>query len=266
MSIDVTKLQEKLCSILCANIHIMPLKNGIMRVETPFLFSDGDPYQIYIREMPSGILRMTDCGHTLMHMSYENDISKIRDGTRNKIFQDIMSEMDLNEDDGELFMEFNADNLATILFKFGQSLTKISDLNFLNKARVESTFYEDLYESILKTVSADVITKNYVLPELQDAQNYPVDYKIEGKSGNPLFVFGVPCRDKARLATIVLGRFLRQKVNFDSLIVFSDQTLLPRGDLARLTNVGGEMVSSLDAQDDLQRKLVKYARSEPTLN
>jgi len=32
---------------------------------------------------------------------------------------------------------------------------------------------------------------------------------------------------------------------------------MPRADLARLTDVGGETVSSLDAQEDLDRKLLK---------
>lgn len=41
--------------------------------------------------------------------------------------------------------------------------------------------------------------------------------------------------------------------------IFDIRNNTRRGDLARLSNVGGEMVSSLDAQDDLKRKLFKMA-------
>jgi len=46
-----------------------------------------------------------------------------------------------------------------------------------------------------------------------------------------------------------------EKLAFDSLLVFEDQTAIPRRDLARLSNVGGEQVSSLAANDDLTRKV-----------
>lgn len=42
-------------------------------------------------------------GETLMHFSYDNDIDKFRDGTRKKIFDQILPEMDLNEDNGGIF-------------------------------------------------------------------------------------------------------------------------------------------------------------------
>lgn len=41
--------------------------------------------------------------------------------------------------------------------------------------------------------------------------------------------------------------------------IFDIRNNTRRADLARLSNVGGEMVSSLDAQDDLKRKLFKMA-------
>jgi len=39
------------------------------------------------------------------------------------------------------------------------------------------------------------------------------------------------------------------------LLIFSDQSSIPRQDLARLSNAGGEMIASLDAESDFSRKL-----------
>ena len=80
--------------------------------------------------------------------------------------------------------------------------------------------------------------------------------RIEGKSGVPLFVYGVPNRDKARLTTIMLAYFHRHHLEFESIIVFEDQAEIPRVDLARLSDVGGDMISSLESSEDLNRKLL----------
>jgi hypothetical protein len=61
------------------------------------------------------------------------------------------------------------------------------------------------------------------------------------------------------LVTIILEHWLRASVEFDSLLIFADQQEIPRKDLARLSNVGGEMVASLDAREDIQRKILKLA-------
>ena len=43
----------------------------------------------------------------------------------------------------------------------------------------------------------------------------------------------------------------------ESLIVYGDMKNIPRLDLARLTNVAGAAVSSLDAEPDFRRKLLR---------
>src|SRR4051794_35190331 len=75
--------------------------------------------------------------------------------------------------------------------------------------------------------------------EIENAEDYAIDYMIE-RQGTPLFIFGVPGKDKARLTTIVIERLLRAKVDFDSLLIFSDMGNIPKQDIARLTNVGGK--------------------------
>ena len=138
----------------------------------------------------------------------------------------------------------------------GQALTKINDLTFLNRARAESTFYEDLNEQLFKIIGEDIVKKDYYYEEMENSKDYPIDYRIDGKHA-PLFLFGIPNRDKARLTTIILERLLRAKADFDSLLIFSDQGTIPKQDLARLSNAGGEMIASLDAEADFSRKLLR---------
>jgi len=256
MNYNIQQLQDNLCSLMCSEIKVEPKNNNLLRIQTPFTFSDGDPYQIYIKEMPGGIMRITDMGHTMMHLSYENDVDKLREGTRGCLFNQILAENAVKEEKGEIFTDTDSHNLVTAIFSIGQALTKITDLTFLNRARAESTFYEDLNESLFKVVPSEKIHKDYIYAGMDNGADYPIDYFIEGKHA-PLYVFGIPNKDKARLTTIVLEHLLRATTNFDSLLIFANQENVPRPDLARLSNTGGEMIASLDATDDFKRKLLR---------
>lgn len=256
MNFDINKIEKLLCTAMCAEVKIRPKNAKLFSIETPFYFADGDPYQIFIKEMPGGIIRLTDMGHTMMHLSYENDINKFREGTRGKIFDQIKAETLIDEDNGEFFVDTSIEDIGFNVFRIGQALTKVNDLTFLNRARAESTFYEDLQEVLYKIVGEENIKKDYFFDAMENSRDYPIDYRIEGKH-SPLFLFGIPNRDKARLTTIVLERLLRANVDFDSLLVFSDQGSLPKQDLARLSNVGGEMIASLDAEADFSRKILR---------
>ena len=97
-------------------------------------------------------------------------------------------------------------------------------------------------------------SKRDYLPEVPNAEVYPVDYRIEGKNDVPLFLYGVLNRDKARLTTIMLSYFHRHDLQFESILVFQNQAEIPRMDLARLSDVGGDMISSLASPEDFPSK------------
>ena len=250
-------MQESLCEHLCAEIRIRT-RGDRLAINTPFYFPDGDPYVLYLEELSGGGVRLTDLGHTMMHLSYENDVDAFRSGNRAKLFASTLANGGVSEADGELYIDTIPKNLSSAIFSLGQAITSVSDLTFLNRTRVESTFYEDLEAALGRLRVDGELRRNYEVPGLANADKYPVDFMLPGKA-NDLFIFGVPTRDKARLTTIVLGHLLRAEIAFESLLVFADQSNIPRSDLSRLSNVGGEMVSSLDAQEDLARKVMKRA-------
>ncbi len=255
MNFNIESLQKELCGQLCATVSLSYKSDQLICLETPFLFPDGDSYQLYIRELPGGLIRLTDCGHTFMHLSYEMDLDVLqKEGNRRTILHQVLTETGILEADGELYIDLPVSDLGTGIFRIGMVVTKIMDLNFLNRVRVESTFYEDFESVLFKILPEESVQKEYICSSMENAQDYPIDYFTPGKQ-LPLYLFGIPHRDKARLVTITLERLLRFAPNFDSLLVFSDQGNIPKSDLARLSNVGGEMIASLDAIEDLTRKI-----------
>ncbi len=255
---DTEKIKSSLCHAFCEDIQLMPREGGLLFIKTPFTFPDGDHYQLYLKELPTGGFRVTDAGHTWMQLSYDNDIANMKEGTRGQLLSSILMETGIVADHGAFFMDVTADGIASAIMRMGVALTKVHDLTFLNRARVESTFYDDLDERMGSILPAEIVQRNYSHPLVADAQLYPIDYYVKGNFKD-LCVFGVPNRDKARLTTIILGHLIQNKAKFDSLIIMQDMDNLPKTDLRRLLNLGGEMIASLDAEDDLTRKLTAKA-------
>lgn len=251
--------EKNLCEQFCAQVKLHRRDNGMVMLETPFSYPDGDQYPLYLSETATGGLRVSDGGHTLMHLSYENDIDKFFEGSRSILLNQVIAEQGISYDEasGQFSLECPPSQLSQTAFQLGQAITRVYDLTFLNRSRVASTFYEDLQEQISALVSVEKIHKDFVVRGIPNADHYPVDFCIDGKNNQPVFLFGIPSRDKARLTTIFLQYFVQQRVTFDSMLVFANQEDIPRPDLARLSNVGGDMISSLNAEDDFRRKLLK---------
>lgn len=254
MSIDPESLRRLLCERLCREVGVALRPDGSLMLETHFEFPDGDRYPIWLSEAPDGRLRLSDCGHTLMHLGYDHEVDSLLDGTRGMLLERLLGETGLARESGAFCLDTTPEDLSASLFRFGQALTRIYDLSFLSKSPASSTFYEDLTGVLREFVDESKVRRDYE-PEVPNAAAYPVDYRIEGKDGAPLFLYGIPNGDKARLTTIMLAWFHRHALDFESLLVFADQAAIPRMDLARLSDVGGEMITSLEAKDDLNRKL-----------
>ena len=255
MILDRERLTNLLCERLCANVRVHERPDGVLMLESPFTFPDGDHYPIYLSDTLTGGVQLSDRGHTLMHVSYEHDVDVFYEGARASLREQIVRDGGIEERDGIFSVEAPPDQLADTLFRFGQTLTKIYDLTFLSRERVSSTFYEDLKSILYTMLDEETVVANYVTPDVPNGGNYPVDYHFRGRGDQPVFLYGVPSRDKARLTTIMLSHFLLHGLKFESIIVYADQQEIPRLDLARLTNVAGTAVASLEAEPDLRRKV-----------
>ena len=256
MTMDLNALRNLLCLRLCEEVRIEVRHDGALMLQTRFQFPDGDRFPIHLVETPGGGFRLSDLGHTLMRISYEDAADSFLKGSRKTLLERIMSESGLQWDGGAFCVDTSPERLSEALFRFGQGLTRVYDLTLLPCPGADSAFYDDLADLLSGLVGEEKFQPDY-RPNVPNAEAYPVDYRIEGRNGVPLFLFGVPDRDKARLTTITLSHFHRHALAFDSILVFENQTEIPRADLARLSDVGGNMVSSLEAREDLERDLLR---------
>ena len=256
MAINVNGLCKTLREQLCQNIGIDESQDGLLMLRSQFQFADGDQFTMCLSEVGPNELRLSDLGDTLMHISYDQDIEKFTTGTRGMLIEQILGESGVRQDRGVFYMDTSVEYLARAFVCFGQAITRICDLTFLSRTTARSTFYKDLSDELFRTVGKDDVEVDYS-PDVPNSDLYPVDFRLRGNDKPPVFLHGVHNRDKARLTTICLSHFHRHKLEFESILVFRDQREIPRLDLARLSNVGGEMVASLDSREDLNRKLMR---------
>ena len=223
-------------------------------VRTGFEFPDGDRYPSHVSEVPGGV-RLSDEGHTVMRISYDHDIDAFLRGSRGLLVERILDEERVARSGWVFHLDTSTDHLSDAVFRFGRALTRVYDLTLHSRSRTASTFYSDLANLILQIADEGRVQQDHLLNDIPNAEAYPVDYRMEGKNGSQVFLYGVPNRDKARLTTIMLSHFHRHHLDFDSILVFNNLAEIPRMDLARLSDVGGDLVSSLGSSEDLRRKL-----------
>jgi hypothetical protein len=218
------------------------------RVFTPFLFEDGDHLAVVLkRENNRWIL--SDEGHTYMHLTYDLEEKDLQRGNRLKIINNALSVFSVEDKEGELRLLVPDEQFGDGLFSFIQALLKISDVSYLSRERVKSTFLEDFRSFMEATVPVDRRSFDWHDPQHDIAGKYAVDCRLNGMS-KPIMVFALPGDDRVRDATISLLQFERWRIPHRSLAIFEDQEEVNRKVLARFSDMCEKQFSSLGANKD----------------
>lgn len=226
------------------------------RVFTPFLFEDGDHLAVVLkREGGSWIL--SDEGHTYMHLTYDLDEKDLQRGNRQKIISNALSMFSVDDVDGELRLLIPEEQFGDGLFSFVQALLKISDVSYLSRERVRSTFLEDFRNFMEATIPIDRRSFDWFDPQHDPAGKYTVDCRLN-RMPKPVMVFALPTDDRVRDATISLLQLERWGIPHRSLAIFEDQEEVNRKVLARFSDTCEKQFSSLGANKDrIARYLVE---------
>ena len=256
---NLASVKDEFKTKVSDQIDLEPEGEGRFLVVTPFRFEDGDHFVIVLKK-EAGQWILTDEASTIMHLSYWMDDKVLQeDGNRKVIMDSSLSAYSVQNRDGELVLPVVESRFGDALFDFIQALTKVSDISFLSRDIVRSTFIEDLMAFIKEHVDNTRLLFNWNDPERDAKGNYMVDCRINSMK-RPLFVYGIPNATKANLAALSLLRFDNWNVEFQSLGVFEDQEEMDPKPVARFTDAADKTFSNLQGNKDGILRYLRKAR------
>ena len=218
------------------------------RVFTPFQFDDGDHITIVLKREGSRWL-LSDEAHTYMHLTYDVDEKDFHKGTRQKIISNALSTFQIEDRNGELVLYVPDERYGDALYSFVQAILKISDVSYLSRERIRSTFREDIRALLSESVPEKQLAFDWKDVERDPRGNYTIECRINSMP-RPLFVQALVSDGATRDATIVLLQFEKWGVPFRSLAIFEDQETISRRVLARYSDVCEKQFSSLTSNRD----------------
>ncbi len=252
---DTQTVEREFKSTVCEAVTLIHQGRERYRVATPFMFDDGDHLAIVLKnEMGKWIL--SDEGSTLMRLTYHIKEQSFHSGTRQKLISNTLSVFDVENRDGELISYIPEQRYGDVLYSYIQAILKISDISFLSREQIRSTFNEDLRELL------NYVTEGKLIPDWFDAehdpkQDYTADFRIEGVK--PILVFALNNDQRVSEATVNLLQYEKWGLEFQSLGIFEDQEQINRKTLAKFSNVSGKQFSSLNAATDRVRNYLQEA-------
>lgn len=223
---------------------------GITQLFLPLFYEDGDMVDIFLEKSPvDNSIRICDHGMALMRLSYSFDLNTDR---KEEIFQKIITENQVFENNGNLYMDTQPQGLCPAVLQFAQTIAKVSSMQLYKREVIQNLFYEMLDEFISESLIEYHPNKN-VCP-IESREDLEVDYEFSLPSKH-VYLFGVKDSAKARLATISCLEFQRNKIPFKSFVVHEDFDGLNKKDRIRITSAADKQFISLDDFRDNARQV-----------
>lgn len=257
---DLQRIEQDFREKVCEKLNLSSEGIDRFRVFTPFMFEDGDHLSIVLKR-DNGSWMLSDEGHTYMHLTYDLDEKDLQRGTRQKIISNALTVFKVEDREGELIVNIEGDRYGDALYSFVQALLKITDVNYLSRERVRSTFMEDFRAFMEEAVPADRRIFDWHDPVHDPDGKYTVDCRVNGQP-RPILVHALPSDDKTRDATITLLQFEKWGVTFRTLAIFEDQEQINRKVLARYSDVSEKQFSSLGANRERIKRYLQEAMAQ----
>ena len=216
----------------------------VSRVLTPFQFEDGDELVIVLKKEGERWL-LSDEAHTIgtsPTILMKNFFIAVHAGSLSlKHFPCLKLKIAMEK----LILDVSDESYGEALYDFVQALLKITDVSYLSREQVRSTFMEDFRALLYDKVSERRMTFDWWDQDHDPERVYTVDCRINGMP-KPIFVYALSSGSKALTAAWALHQFEEWGIPFRSLGILEDKSVMTRKEFAIFRNVWGMYYTGID--------------------
>ena len=234
---SINNIEQDFIRKVSEKVRLSPEGRDRFRVLTPFQFEDGDQLVIVLKKVGDQWI-LSDEAHTYMHLTYEIDEKSLHSGTRRKIIWNALTMFDVKEHNGELTIDVSDERYGDAQYDFVQALLKITDVSYLSKEHVKSTFMDDfrllLYERVPNPEKRMFF--NWWDRDRDPQKKYKVDCLVNGMP-EPVLVYALLNDNKTRDATIALHQFREWDASFRAVAIFNEPNAVGNKVLSRFEDV-----------------------------
>ena len=120
----IDKIERDFRDKVADEVCLIAERTGRYLIFTPFCFSDGDHLAIVLKQDGSRWV-LSDEAHTYMRLSFDMDEQAFLSGPRQKIIADALSEIQVEDCNGELLLDLSEGRYGHALASFIQALLAI---------------------------------------------------------------------------------------------------------------------------------------------
>ena len=256
-SSNMEQMQDSMRRAICGSIEFRELGIGKSLVHTGYTYPDGDEFRIVLEIKKNGEVLLTDEGHTMMWLSYED--FNLTDSRTDMIRRSLSS---VEFEDGEIFVPCDSSNIGAALQTLIQALQSVSDMIFLRKEMVRSTFLEDV-KNVFKSKFKGRCEIDKEIEIGNDSYNLDVYMNVGNR---PLYVLIASNKDRCKEATITaMAIELANKAVVEDMayplvmsIIDENASDITKKDVFRLINKTDKTFSS---SNEVENGIVPYLRT-----
>jgi hypothetical protein len=235
------------CSQLEKIAHTLPLvrgcdvvRNGALRMSTPFLYPNGDRIDVFLEVKQGDLfapLSLSDYGHTALYLR-DAQVQMDAKDKRGDVLESILSQLKVKYIDGDLsidIQEAEPTDLRDAIFRLSQACLRISDFAAHARLRTVNPFKDDI-AGFLRSSGLQVAPDVQVRGRYQN--EVKIDFQVFGKQRSSYLCVLAPTQTAAHTsANEVFRKFYDiHAVNddFQRIAVYSSTSRLRDSDKNRL--------------------------------
>lgn len=242
---------EDIRKSICAEFYFDEIGINEYLVHTDAYYDDGDELHIVMKIASDSIL-LTDEGHTLMWLSYED--FNFTD-TRMKLLNKYIDQNNVTLDNGRIQVKVDTPkHVGPALLSLTQSMLQIASLRNLNRNVVASTFMEDVLSTFRNSDLAGICDYKKKI-SAGNGDFIEPDIFINDKRPVILFIAG----SSERAKEVAINLLLMQKMNekYRTIVVIDDDSGISKKDRERLVNYAERPIMGMDSVLSITESFIK---------